>query len=111
MSVIDKLRKRKNYPVEVDGETVHVTALTTKVISALSEVDDSGIWSSGVVIGFGLMDDDGSPVFSMNDGETLEAFGSRVLDELDAPLPVVTQLVDAIKKVTKPANAETLAKN
>lgn len=111
MSVIDKLRKRRCYPVEIDGETLHVTALTTRVIAALSEVDDNGIWSSGVVLGFGLLNDDETPVFQQRESESFVDFGNRVIDELDAPLPIVTQLVEAIKKVTRPADAETLAKN
>lgn len=110
MSVIERLRKRRCHEVEIDGESVKVTCITTGLIQQLRSSDD-GMWTSGAVIGCGLLDDSGQRIFTQTEGESLEQFGDRVLLELDMPLPTVKLLVEAIQLVSREGNAESLRKN
>jgi len=110
MSMIEKLRKRRSYPVTIGEETVHVRALTegerTEVLPFKSE--DS---SFGFVIGCGLLNDAQEPEFVKAPGESPQDFGTRVLKEADLPTDTRTELATAILNLTSGPKREALVKN
>lgn len=110
-SAIDKVRKRLKYPVDLDGDTVYVRALRgSEFRTAHQELanNDAGF---GYAIGCGLLNDDGSQAFSVQPGESPEAFGNRVLDELDLSLDVRSYLTDKILRLSRGDEIERLKKS
>jgi hypothetical protein len=111
MSVIDKLRKRRKYPIEIDGETINIRALRDSEIDTVTEFqnDDESI---GFAIGYGVLNDDGTPAFSPLDGESPKEFGGRVLDEIDMPSDTKAEISEKIMKLSKgPLKPDDLKKN
>ena len=99
MSVIQRLQKRRFYPVTIDGETVHIRAmLQSEQREVLAVKDDTE--SVGFVIGVGLVNEDRTPVFVRSSGESVVDFGKRVLDELDWPTDTRSELVDKILRLS-----------
>jgi len=110
-SAIDKVRKRLKYPVDLDGDTVYVRALRgSEFRTAHQELanNDAGF---GYAIGCGLLNDDGSQAFSVQPGESAEAFGNRVLDELDLSLDVRSYLTYKILRLSRGDEIERLKKS
>lgn len=109
--VIAKLRKRRFYPVDIDGEKIHLRALLDsehkEVESFTYETE-----SFGFAIGCCLMNEDGTPVFTRVPDEDAKTFGARVLTELDLPDDTRSELSKAILKLqTGPPTIEALVKN
>lgn len=107
MSVIEKLRKRRCYPVVIDGESIHVRALTDaerKAALAIKDCEES----FGCTIGYGLVNEDRSPVWTIQPDETAKDFGARVLTEAQMPDDTRTQLVQVIFKLTTGPTPEQL---
>jgi hypothetical protein len=91
----------------IDGETVHVRALTDaerKAAMAIKYSEESFVY----VIGFGLVNDDRSPVWIMQPEETAKDFGARVLADAQMPDDTRTQLVQVIFKLTTGPTPEQL---
>ena len=109
-SVVERLRKRRFYPVPINGETVHVRALLQSEL-AESKPFQNEESSFGFVIGCGLLNEDGTPVCTRNADESAQAFGERVLAELNLPNDTRTELSLAIIKLAKPPSHESLVKN
>lgn len=111
MSVIAKLKKRRKYPVTIDGETVYVRALLCSEVDELKPIanDDESV---GFMIGCGLLNDDGTAAFTRQANEDSKAFGQRVLDELDIPTDTRSELMQKLMQLAKgPVDVEKLAKN
>lgn len=111
MSVVQKLRKRRAYPVAIAGETVMIRSLLNSEFDAIMEFRDENE-SIGAAIGYGLLNDDESPAFTLATGENAKTFGARVLTELDVPLDTRKELSDKILKLTvEGPSVEKLEKN
>lgn len=112
MSVIDKIRKRRFYPVTLsDGSTRHVMSLTGwhKVAMQNLESPDSQL---AFALGCCLVRENGERRFEREPDETPAAFALRVQDETaELSFADISELVTAINKVTKTPDAETLEKN
>lgn len=111
MSVIDRLRKRRKYPVEIDGDTVHIRALLESELKIASDFRDDDE-SIGYAIGCAVLNDDGSQVFVMESAESSKQFGARVLAELDMPSDTKAELTTKILKLSQgPLKPDDLKKN
>jgi len=109
-SVFAKLSKRRAYPVDIDGEVVHVCEPTIGQIERISKLSDSQ--STGLALALCLVDEEGHRLFETNNGETDDVLAARVLEEADGvTLSVMRTLSDAIMKLTRAVPAETLEKN
>lgn len=109
-SVIERLRKRQFCPVQVCGATVHVRGLTWSEWQRIEPIRNEGE-SNGVAIGWCLLNDDQTPVFTQGADEDLEAFGARVLESLDMEVGIGLMLAEKIIRVTQePENLESLGK-
>ena len=108
---IERLRKRRCYPIEIDGETINVRALLTSEQTELMKIKDHDE-SFGYAIGCALVNDDRSPVFMQTADETAVDFGARVLAEIDLPTDTRAELTDLILKLTAgPKSLENAVKN
>lgn len=114
LSVVDRIRKRAFYPLTlVNGEKIHLRALTNEQLAiarAFSERDAS----IGYAIGCSLLEDSGDLVFVIEDSESSEAFGERVMKELDLVRDIQQQIVAKIFELTnepEKAKAEAIVKN
>lgn len=110
-TVTERVRKRLKYPVDLDGDIVYVRALRgSEFRTAHQELanNDAGF---GYALGCGLLNDDGSQAFTRDPGESAEAFGNRVLDELDLSLDVRSYLTDKILRLSRGDDIEKLKKS
>lgn len=109
-SVAERLRRRRFYPIRIDGETVHVRALLESERSAMLEFGGDTA-SFGYVLGCCLLNDDQTPAFTPADGEGPQEFGSRVLRELDLPADTQGELCRKIIELSKGPPEGDFAKN
>lgn len=106
-AVIQRLRKRRAYPLEICGEIIHIRAVTRSEREQMKPHMAEEV-SYGITLGFGLVTVDGSPVFRINDGESVEDFGERVLTEADLPDDTRTEICAAIVKLSQGPTKEQL---
>ena len=111
MSVIDRLRKRRFYPVTIDGETIHIRALLDSEL-ALAEPFKYEQQSIGYAFGCALLNEDGSPVFTRETEESPQEFGDRVLQAMNLPQDTKAELRDKIIHLSEgPLKPDDLKKN
>jgi len=114
VSVIDRLRKRRSYPIEIDGDTIKIRALLQSELKLASEFRDDDE-SIGYAIGCAVLNDDGSQAFTpliKEVNESPKEFGARVLAELDMPSDTKAELTQKIMKLSQgPLKPEDLKKN
>lgn len=111
MSVILKLKKRRFYPFEIGGETIHLRSMLSSELDHVQKFrkDDESI---GYTIGCSVLNEDGSAAFIQRNDETAKEFGGRVLLEVDLPLDTRTELVNKIIGLSNgPPSQEKLIKN
>ena len=109
--VIAKLRKRRFYPVLIDGETIHLRALLDSEHKEVEPISQD-VESFGYAIGCCLMNEDGTAVFSRNPDEDAKTFGARVLTELDLPDDTRSDISKAILKLQSgPPDLDSAIKN
>lgn len=111
MSVISKLTKRRFYPFQIDGETIHLRSMLSSELAAvqLFRSEDSSI---GYTLGCSVLNEDGSSAFVKATNETPQEFGARVLSEVDLPLDTRTELINKIIGLSNgPPSQEKLIKN
>lgn len=111
MSVIDRLQKRRFYPVEIDGEKIHIRALLDSELKAVADFQNEDE-SIGFAIGCSLINEDKSAVFMRTAEESPKQFGARVLAEIDLPSDTKAELTGKILRLSNgPPSAEDLKKN
>lgn len=110
-SVAEKIRRRRFYPVVIDGETIHLRALLNSELTTVQtfRTEDESV---GYAIGCSLLNEDQTPVFVPTPDESAKQFGGRVLVELDLPTDTRAELVEKILKLSNgPASQDALEKN
>ena len=112
MSVLDKMKKRRCYPISLGDEKIHVRAMTLSELTRIDAIDADN--RTGFMLGCCLVSDDGNPEFTKRpaDGdqpaEDDNAFGKRVMDAMvDVDPPTIRAAIDGIAKVGT-VDAETL---
>lgn len=100
-ALIKKLSTRRKYPLKLaDDVTVHIRALLgaeKAEVMAFFQEDES----FGFVLGCGLLEDDGSPAFTRNEGENGKDFGQRVTESLgEIPTDTRAQICEAILRLS-----------
>lgn len=114
MSVTKRLQNRAGYLCTVGGESVMLRGIRQSELDralAIKDLDES----NGLVIGFGLLEDDKSQAYTPNDGESDTDFGGRVLKSLDLTPGMQKHLIEKIGELTStdpdPKEFEALVKN
>jgi hypothetical protein len=111
-SVLSRLKKKRGYPVDIDGETFHVRSLTIGELQRLDLL--AAEHKTGFVVGCALCcEASGEQELPRATGEDDTAWAARVLTELaDVPTETIRALSDGVAAIGKtPATLEKLAKN
>jgi hypothetical protein len=110
-SVLEKIQRRRFFPVEVDGETVHLKSLGFQDALAIDSLADNGD-KVLYALGCSLLEEDGVPAIKRGDGESVQQYVARVRElTVDMPPSIGKQLSEAITKITKTPSLDTIAKN
>jgi hypothetical protein len=111
VNIFTRLEKRKAFPVDIDGETIHVTEPTMGQIARIQKLGTED--STGLALGLCIVDPSGVPVFEIMEGiEDDLSFSRRVMKEAESLTPsVIKRISDAILALTKPVKVESLVKN
>lgn len=109
--VLNRLKKKRGYPVVIDEETFYVRSLTIGEFKRLGEIQDDQ--RTGFTIGCALCSDDkGEPEIPQKDGEADSAWAERVLEELaDVPSETIRALAEGVASLSKTPKASAVAKN
>lgn len=104
MGVLQKCAKRRCYPVEIDGETIHVRAMTLDEIGRLQVVDKDE--KTVFLLACGIVEPSGEQAVSGKQAdETDSAWLKRIGPELDViPADTALELLKNIDKVSKPGS-------
>jgi len=110
MGVFERLEKRRAFPIDVDGETLHIAEPTLNQIDRIQRMQ--GTMATGLALGFCLVDSGGNRLFNQGVDEHDEAFADRVLLEAsDCTVSAIRVLSEGILKLVKPVSQESLVKN
>jgi len=110
ITILDKLRNRRCYPVPEAGEGVYVRSLTRGELIRLGKLE--GDDKTDFVLGCVLVTQGGAPVFPPIAGETDAQFCARVKAAvLDVDTETVAQISQAVGKIGKVPPPEELRKN
>lgn len=110
ITVLDRLRKRRCYPVPEAGEGIFVRSLTRGELIRLGALE--GDDKTDFVIGCVLVTQAGEPVFPKHSDETDAEFCARVKAAfLDVDTETVAQISAAVGRIGKVPPPETLVKN
>lgn len=106
----DRLKKRTAFPVDIDGEIVHVTEPTMGQISRIQKVNTTD--STGLALGLCVVDSNGVREYTEAEGETDEEFSQRVMElASNCTVSTIKKISEAILRLAKPADMEPLIKN
>ena len=107
---LSRLRKKRAYPVTIDGEGYHVRSLTIGELRRLDALDADS--KTGFVVGCALCDENGAAELPRIEGETDSVYSARVLVELDdVPTENIRALSEAVGNIGKTPTIEAIAKN
>lgn len=110
ITVLDRLRKRRCYPVPEAGEGIFVRSLTRGELIRLARIE--GDAKTDFVLGCVLVTETGAPVLPLLDGEGDAEFCERVKAAfLDVDTETVSQITQAVGRLGKVPPPETLRKN
>lgn len=110
MSMIDRLKKRRCYPVQIGEDTVYLRSMTLGEMDRTEKLpyDDR----TGFVLACSLIQQDGTPEFSAITGETDAELSGRVIAAMsDVPDDNLRAIADAIQKLRHTPTVESIAKN
>lgn len=110
-NVLERLKKKRGSPVEIEGDTFYVRSLTIGEMKRLNELDDTA--KVAFAIGCSLVNQDGSQVMpDKANGETDAEWSTRIGEQLvDVPGSTVLAINEAIARLIKPSKPEAVAKN
>ena len=111
-SVLARLKKKRGYPVDIDGETFHVRSLTIGELHRLDLLANEH--KTGFVVGCALCGEaSGEQELPRNSDESDTDWAARVLLELaDVPTDTIRALSDGVAAIGKtPATLEKITKN
>ena len=111
MTLTEKLRKRRFYPVTIGEETVHVRRLTVDEAERVDGIEN-GLIKAFFMVGCCLLDESGTPAYSRNDDESDIQFAERVkVEGKDIPADTLADITAGIWKATKVPSPGTTSKN
>jgi hypothetical protein len=103
MGVLQKCAKRRCYPIDIDGETIHVRAITLDEMDRMQVLDKDT--KTFFLLACGIVEANGDQgVSAKRSDETDAAWVTRVTSELSViPADTALQIVKEIDRVSKPA--------
>lgn len=111
MSVIQRVQKRRKYPITVDGDTIYLRTLSyedAELIDTITEPVDKLFYA----VGQAMIEDSGEPAFPPIAGETPSEFAARAKAALKGMgQDTLKEISEAITKITKAPSTEAIVKN
>lgn len=109
--VLDRLKKKRGYPVDIDGETYYVRSLTVGELKRLEAVPPAQ--KTGFVVGCALCTEaSGIAEFPQSDSESDVDWSNRVMEAIsEVPTETIRALSDGVANISKTPKVETVAKN
>ena len=108
--VLNRLRKKRGSPINIDGETFYVRSLTIGELTQLDTINADE--RTGYVVGCALVNEDGSQVIPKADSESSIDYAKRVLQELDdVPTANIKAISDGVANLGKSVKPEAVLKN
>ena len=111
MSILTQIKKRRSYPIDINGDKVSIRALTLGELSTLDSLPLD--LKPGFVIGSALLQEDGSREFVPNEGEPPSDFSRRVTEACqDVPSDTIRLISEMANKLNHTVpTLENLRKN
>jgi len=110
-SLVERIQRRRFYPVPVAGETFHVRALSIADRRRMDAIEDI-LDKSFFALGRGLCNGDGSEAFPRRPEEGDLDYARRMANELaEIPTDTFSELCAAINKIGIAPREEVIAKN
>ena len=112
-SVMDRLRKRRHFPVKLDEEsTVYVRPMTQGEIWRMDAFNSDSRLMNGFCLACAVVDDAGQALCARNEGESDQDFAARGAEFFaDIPTDTLSTLIEGIRDADKVPSVEKLAKN
>jgi hypothetical protein len=111
--VLARLKKKRAYPVTIEGELYHIRPMTIGEITRMKPLDNDS--KTGFVVGCTLCDDEAGTQTIPKKAEPPESdkdWAARVLAELaDVPSETIRALSEAVAALSKTPSASAVAKN
>lgn len=109
--VAEKLRKKRGFPVQHDGETYYVRELTMGELARFDKLPKET--KTGFLVGCALVEDaGGAPVFPKQPDEGDEAYAVRMMAELAEVTPgTLRALSEGVASISKAVKVENVLKN
>jgi len=104
MSLKDRLLRPRPRPVEIDGEQFYVCSMTlglAEQVDSMAEQPGQERATAALVLSRCVLEEDGKPVFDDENDAGLAA----------VPVDVALQLVQEIRKITKPPTVDAVKKD
>lgn len=110
-AVLDRLKKKRGYPVQIEGEEFFVRSLTIGELRRLEKVPTES--KTGFLVGCALCDDaNGGQSFPKEGEEADEVWSARVSDLIaDVPTETIRALSEGVASISKTPRLEAVAKN
>lgn len=110
-SIIDRLKKRRCYPIPIGDDRIHLRALTIDELKTVDTLPPE--LAVPFAIGSALVTDAGQSELPRLPEEPSQAYAERIVDSLkDTPLDTINAIRDGIKKLnSEPPPVEDLVKN
>lgn len=121
--VLERLRKKRAYPVKIDGDVFHVRSLTIgelrrlDAVSVMADSTDSAEEKAQLRTGlfYALAicaDETGEAAFPKLVDESDASLARRIKDEFsDVPLETLRAIGEAVQKIGQTPKVETIVKN
>lgn len=107
--VLNRIKKRRCYPVEVGGGTVHVRSLTRGELDRMTALEKDA--KTDFVLGCVLVSSAGEPEFVPEEGESDVDFAKRIKAAvLDVDTETIAAITEAVGKIGKVTATEALEK-
>lgn len=110
-NVLDRLKKKRGYPITIDGETYHARSLTLGELRRLEAIPHDQ--KTGFVVGCALCQDvDGQPEFPRNPDETDLDWATRIMGEVDdIPTETLRSISQGVADIGRTPKVEGTLKN
>jgi hypothetical protein len=108
--VLNRLKKKRGFPVVIDGETYYVRSPTIGELRRLDVIPAD--LKTGFLVGCALCADAGGEPEIPKTEDSDEAWAKRVLDELqDVPTETIRALSEGVAAIGRTGSVEGAAKN
>lgn len=110
-SILGKLRKKRGFPVSVQGEDYFIRSLTLGELRRLESLPVESKTAFALCCAL-CANAEGQPAFPKDDAEDDAKWAQRIADDIsDVPTETIRALSQAVADIGKPTSPASIAKN